>query len=89
MLKVRSFLTLLLMFGMYGILVLLAQHPVPEANISSFFQLAGSWNTCLGLALGWFFGTTYGSQKKTEMLDRVGVAHAVAPKPDQHPDPLI
>lgn len=64
-----------LIFGTF-ILILLACNigvlaflPIPDSNQDSFTQISGSVQTLAGLIIGYYFGTSDGSRRKTEMMD--------------------
>lgn len=51
-----------------GLIVALIYKPIPEGNDNSLVQLVGTMSTLAGLVIGYYFGSSEGSTKKTDLL---------------------
>jgi len=59
-----SFLTV----GIFAVLVFVLTQPVPQESVRIIDMIIGSILTQWVMAMGYFFGTTSSSAKKTELL---------------------
>jgi hypothetical protein len=58
--------------GFFGLMVLLLKVPVPEDQNGVIFMLFGSLSTGFGQVLAYFFGSSAGSQAKSEQISKLG-----------------
>lgn len=45
--------------------------PIPESNKEALYILIGIISSTVGLIVGFYYGSSKGSQKKTELIDKM------------------
>lgn len=51
-----------------GLIAALVYIPIPTGNENTLVQLVGTMSTLAGLVIGYYFGSSEGSVRKTEIL---------------------
>jgi uncharacterized membrane protein HdeD (DUF308 family) len=69
LLKVISALTVLLCFFLIVYALVFLQ--IPEQNREPLLHVLGIIDALLGLIVGYYFGSSKGSQQKTELIDKM------------------
>lgn len=59
---------LIVLLILAGITIALIYLPIPEGNENALVQLVGTLSTLTGLVIGYYFGSSDGSSKKTDLL---------------------
>lgn len=65
---IRVVVGLLVLLMLAGLIAALIYVPIPASNENTLVQLVGTMSTLAGLVVGYYFGSSDGSRRKTEML---------------------
>lgn len=63
-------LAILVTICFFSLMIILAFHEVPEKSLSILNILMGSLGTSWGSVINYYFGSSSGSAKKTELLSK-------------------
>lgn len=66
--SIRVVVGLLVLLMLAGLIAALIYVPIPASNENTLVQLVGTMSTLAGLVVGYYFGSSDGSRRKTEML---------------------
>ena len=61
-------LTMILISGFMAVMASLFFHEIPPGNRETFVYMAGQLSGFAGASIVYFYGTTHGSARKTEIL---------------------
>ena len=75
--KLPGTLAILVTLGFFGLLLLMALHPIPKGAESALNIMTGSLGTAWIMVITFYFGSSAGSDRKTEIM----AATAAAVKP--------
>lgn len=64
------FLALVVILGFMGLLCVLAFHEVPGGSHDILMESIGGLSAAFGLVVGYYFGSSAGSAKKTELMSK-------------------
>lgn len=64
----RVVVGLLVLLMLAALIAALVYIPIPGPNENTLVQLVGTLSTLAGLVVGYYFGSSDGSRRKTEML---------------------
>jgi hypothetical protein len=70
MIKMRSVLALLVVVGFFTILGIMITGVFVIFDNPTMTMMFGSLTTTFGTVVGWYFGSSAGSDRKTEMLTK-------------------
>jgi hypothetical protein len=70
MIKMRSVLALLVVVGFFTILGIMISGVFVIFDNPTMTMMFGSLTTTFGTVVGWYFGSSAGSDRKTEMLTK-------------------
>jgi hypothetical protein len=70
MIKMRSVLALLVVVGFFTILGIMLSGVVVLLDNPTMTMMFGSLTTTFGIVMQWYFGSSAGSDRKTEMLSK-------------------
>lgn len=65
---IRAAFGLLVLLMLAALIAALVYIPIPGPNENTLVQLVGTMSTLAGLVVGYYFGSSDGSRRKTEML---------------------
>lgn len=65
---VRVVVGLLVLLMLAALIAALIYVPIPASNENTLVQLVGTMSTLAGLVVGYYFGSSDGSRRKTEIL---------------------
>jgi membrane protein YqaA with SNARE-associated domain len=68
--SLATFLTVFTTFGLFFFITLLIFHTVPEETRTPVFSLVATISTAWGAIIGYYFGSSSGSAKKTELMSQ-------------------
>lgn len=66
--SVPAFLAIALVFGFFVLMGKIALYEVPAGSKEIVFAMVGSMSTWVGLIVGFYYGSSAGSARKTELL---------------------
>ena len=64
-------LAALIVVCFFGFIALLLFMPIPKENVETLNLAAGALLIAFGTVVGYFFGSSAGSQRKTDMLSKI------------------
>jgi hypothetical protein len=70
MIKMRSVLAMLVVVGFFAILGIMITGVFVIFDNPTMTMMFGSLTTTFGTVVGWYFGSSAGSDRKTEMLTK-------------------
>jgi hypothetical protein len=69
--KIPAILAMGVTGGFFGLLFLLSYHQIPEASQQVMYTMVGVLGTAWISVVGYYFGSSAGSAKKSESLDKI------------------
>lgn len=68
--NIRLAFGLLVLLMLASTILLLAFIAIPKGNENTFVQLVGTLSTLAGLVIGYYFGDSEASRRRTELMDQ-------------------